>query len=255
MGDVEMRMVPGSQVPPVRLEGTPDVLLADMAFESALAASGRLARLLTTIEAQGARYCVFGGWLRDTVSAHARGTPGPRDLDLVAASIESHALIAALPADIRPTMFGGVQSSAGPVQFDIWPLHETFLIRTLSLPVSFDSLLETADFDINAGLYFPAQAEQPSAIIDAGMLDAIRRGRLSFNSRHLPFPILQCARLLAYRAKLDLNLDSAVLFFMREILATPSSRAQVADGLQRHQPPAVAEKAIAAIEQVVEDGK
>ena len=254
VGDVEMRIVRGSQMPPVRLEETPEVEWADVAFESALAASGRLARLLTTLEAHGARYCVFGGWLRDTVSAHARGTPGPRDLDLVAADIEPESLIAALPADIRPTIFGGVQSSAGPVQFDIWPLHETFLIRTLSLPVSFHSLLVTADFNINAGLYFPAQAEQPSSIIDAGMLDAIRRGRLSFNSRHLPFPILQCARLLAYRAKLDLALDPAVLSFMREILVIPSSCAQVADGLLRHQPPNVAEKAIAAIQQVVEDG-
>lgn len=252
LGDVEMRVVRGRHAPPVRLEGTQEVEWADKAFESALAASGRLARLVTTLEDHGSRYCVFGGWLRDTVSSHSRGTPGPRDLDLVAADIEPESLIAALPADIRPTIFGGVQSSAGSVQFDIWPLHETFLIRTLSLPPSFECLLETADFDINAGLYFPAQAKQPSAIIDAGMLDAIRRRTLAFNSHHLPFPILQCARLLAYRAKLDLDLDPAVLCLMREILMIPSSRAQVSDGLLRHQPPAVAAKAIAAIQQVVE---
>jgi hypothetical protein len=252
VGDVEMRKVRGRHLPPVRFEGTQEVEWADMAFETALAASGRLARLLTTLEDHGSRYCVFGGWLRDTVSSHSRGTLGPRDLDLVAANIEPGLLIAALPADIRPTIFGGIQSSAGPLQFDIWPLHETFLIRKLSLPASFDSLLETADFDINAGLYFPAQAKQPSSIIDAGMLNAIRRGRLAFNSHHLPFPILQCARLLAYRAKLDLDLDPDVLSFMREILIVPSSRAQVADGLLRHQPPAVAKEAIAAIKQVIE---
>lgn len=246
-----MRIVRGSHVPPVRLEGTLEVEWADVAFQSALAASERLARLLKILEDHGSRYCVFGGWLRDTVASHSRGTRGPRDLDLVAAEIEPESLIAALPADIQPTIFGGVQSSAGPVQFDIWPLHETFLIRTLSLPASFECLLETADFNINAGLYFPAQAEQPSAIIDAGMLDAIRCRKLAFNSHHLPFPILQCARLLAYRAKLDLDLDPDVRLFVREILMIPSSRTQVADGLLRHQPPAIAEKAIAAIQQVI----
>ena len=254
VGDVEMRTVQGSHAPSVRMAGTPEVKWADEAFTSALNASERLSGLLSTLEARGARYCVFGGWLRDTVSLHERGTLGPRDLDLVAADIDAESLITALPADIRPTIFGGVQSSVGPVQFDIWPLHETFLIRTLALPVSFDSLLETADFNINAGLYFPAQAGQPSAIVDAGMLDAIRRGNLSFNSPHLPFPILQCARLLAYRAKLDLDFDPPVLSFMRKILVIPSKRKEVVDGLICHQPSAVSEKAIALIQHIVKDG-
>ena len=244
-------MVRGRHALPVRLGGAQELEWADVAFQSALAVSERLARLLRILEDHGSRYCVFGGWLRDTIASRSRGTIAPRDLDLVAADIEPESLIAALPADIQPTIFGGVQSSAGPVQFDIWPLHETFLIRALSLPVSFECLLETADFDINAGLYFPAQAEQPSVIIDAGMLDAIRRRRLAFNSHHLPFPTLQCARLLAYRAKLDLDLDPAVRSFMREILMVPTSRKQVVDGLLRHQPPAIAEKAIAAIQKVI----
>jgi hypothetical protein len=250
---VEVQLVAGNHAPPVLLEGTPEVEWADAGFASVLAASRRLADLLATLEAAGARYCVFGGWLRDTLAAHAYDTLGPRDVDLVAADIGIEALIAALPTDIRPTMFGGVQSSAEPVPFDIWPLHETFLIRRLSMPVSFGSLLQTADFNINAALYFPAQAGLASAILDAGMLNAIRRRCISFNASHLPFPVMQCSRLIAYGVKLNLDFDAAVIAFMREILRNSTNQAQIIEGLRRYQP-RVADKAIAAIRPIVGGG-
>ena len=179
---IKVLSVAGSCAPPVLLQGTAEVAFADAAFISVLAASERLADFLTRLEAAGARYCVFGGWLRDTLAARTWGTPEPRDVDLVAADISIDELIAALPADIQPTMFGGVQSSAEPVPFDVWPLHETFLIRTLSMPISFESLLRTADFNINAALYFPAQAGLASSVLDAGMLGAVRSRCLSFNA-------------------------------------------------------------------------
>lgn len=253
IGRIEVQLVAGTNAPPVLLERTPEVEWADHAFTSVLAASQRLADLLATLEAVGARYCVFGGWLRDMLAAHAYGTPGPRDVDVVVVDIGIDALIAALPADIRPTMFGGVQSAAEPVPFDIWPLHETFLIRKLSMPVSFGSLLQTADFNINAALYFPAQAGLASAILDAGMLNAIRRKCISFNASHLPFPIMQCSRLLAYSVKLNLDFDAAVIAFMREILRNSSNQAQIIEGLRRYQP-RVADKAIAAILSIVGGG-
>jgi hypothetical protein len=253
IGRIEVQLVAGIHTPPVALEGTPEVEWADAGFASIIAASQRLADLLATLESIGARYCVFGGWLRDTLAAHAYGTPSPRDVDLVAADIDTETLIAALPDDIHPTMFGGVQSSAEPVPFDIWPLHETFLIRTLSMPVSFDSLLQTADFNINAALYFPAQAGLASAILDAGMLNAIQRRCLSFNASHLPFPVMQCSRLIAYGVKLNLDFDAAVIAFMREILMNSTNQAQIIEGLRRHQPQ-VADKAITAIRPIVGGG-
>lgn len=253
IGCIEVQLVAGSVAPPVLLKGTPEVERADAAFASVLAASHRLTDLLATLEARGARYCVFGGWLRDTLAAYVYCTPGPRDVDLVAADVAIDTLIAALPADIQPTMFGGVQSSAEPVPFDIWPLHETFLIRTLTKPVSFGSLLQTADFNINSALYFPAQAGSASAILDAGMLNAIRRRCLSFNASHLPFPVMQCSRLIAYGVKLNLNFDEAVVAFMREILRNSTNQAQIIEGLRRHQPQ-VADEAIESIRQIIRGG-
>jgi hypothetical protein len=254
IGPIDVLLVSGTNAPPVLLQGTAEVAWADKAFASALAASQRFANLIAKLAEARVRYCVFGGWLRDTLASHAYATPLPRDVDLVAADIGVDRLIAALPSDIRPTMFGGVQSAAAPVPFDVWPLHETFLIRRLGLPVTFESLLQTADFNINAALYFPAQQGESSAVFDAGMLDSLQRRCLGFNASHLPFPIMQCSRLVAYAAKLDLGFDASVLAFLREILKNPDNRAQVVDGLHRFQPKSVADKAIAAIQLVIEGG-
>ena len=244
--------VAGVQRPPFVLEGTPHVVVADEAFHAVLEASDRLSNVLAHLEDAEARYCVFGGWLRDTLSARARGTPLPRDVDLVVGDLDVATLAKLLPADVRPTMFGGIQSFAPPIPFDIWPLHETFLIRVLRLPPSFENLLRTADFDINAALYFPSQGSLASSMLDAGMLAALDAKLISFNASDLPFPVLQCARLAAYAAKLDFDFAQPVLEFMREILADRKNQVEVVAGLERYQSGPIAEKAIGIVKSIVQ---
>lgn len=254
IGPVDILSVDGFQRDPVVIQGTAEVAWADNSFDSIRASSPRLNNFLSLLESRSVQYCVFGGWLRDTLAARTFDAPLPRDVDLVTADIEVSGLISALPTDIRPTMFGGVQSAEPPVPFDVWPLHETFLIRRFGLPATFESLLLTADFNINSALYFPNQRSIPSSIFDAGMLDALRRRILSFNGSHLPFPIMQCSRLAAYAAKLDLDFDATVLAFMQEMLRDNYSRTQVIDGLRRFQPEPIAKKAMTVIELVIEGG-
>lgn len=243
--------VPGAQRPLVVFEGTPHVAMLDEAFRLVLEKSDRLSNALRRLDEAEARYCVFGGWLRDTLSARARGTPVPRDVDLVVSDLDIDALMKLLPEDVRPTMFGGVQSSTPPVPFDIWPLHETFLIRTLRLPASFESLLRTADFDINAAIYFPTQGESASSIFDAGMLAALHARLISFNASDLPFPVMQCARLAAYAAKLDFGFAQPVLEFMRNTLADRRNRREVVAGLEHYHEGLVAEKAVAIVDSII----
>ena len=251
---INVLKVAGAQRPPVTHCGNPYVAAADEAFRSATMISARLSDLLTQLERGGARYCVFGGWLRDTLSARQRGTPLPRDVDLVVAGMNIETLIGLLPKDVRPTMFGGVQSSTQPIPFDIWPLQETFLIRILHLPPSFDSLLRSADFNINAALFFPAQGGGAPSIVDAGMLSAFDTKLISFNASDLPFPVMQCARLAAYAAKLGFEFASPVLEFMKIILADGKNRADVVSGLERYQSKPVAESAIAIVKSIIESG-
>ncbi len=252
--NIEIRRVAGLQRPPTSLKGTPEVTAADEAFGSVLERSDRLASTLASLKSAKAQYCVFGGWLRDTLANRVQGTPPPRDVDFVVAGVDLATLVGLLPSDVQPTMFGGVQSSAPPVPFDMWPLHETFLIRVLRLPASFESLLRTADFNINAALYFPAQDEQVPTIVEAGMLSALESKQISFNASDLPFPVLQCARLAAYAAKLDFSFAPSVLEFMRMTLRDSRHLEEVVAGLERYQRGPIGEKAIAVVTSIVEGG-
>jgi hypothetical protein len=210
-------------------------------FADALRLNDRLAMLTHGLDVQGLRYCVFGGWVRDTIyDLHAMPLGGPpRDIDLVVRGIEVGDLLQRLPSDVRPTIFGGVQSGAGPLAFDIWPLHETFLIHYLHLDPTFENLLQSTDFTINAALFFPPQGTYPSQIMDGGTLEALRTRTLDFNCTSLPFPVMQCARLAAYAGKLSLHLSPAVRAFMQEIVSAPSRREQVLLGLSQNYSPSI----------------
>jgi hypothetical protein len=214
----------------------------EIRFENTLRKNARLAGLSRQLDVRGLKYCVFGGWLRDTIDDLQSATAGgpPRDIDLVVRGVEVGDLLEMLPADVRPTMFGGVQSGAGASAFDIWPLHETFLIQHLRLEPTFENLLKSADFTINAGLFFPPREAAPSRFMDGGMLKALRTRTLDFNYSSLPFPVMQCARLAAYAGKLSLTLSPAVRGFMCEIMNVPSQRERVLLGLrQTYSPPVV----------------
>jgi hypothetical protein len=251
---IEVVRVVGALRPPSSLKGTPLVAAVDEAFRTVLETSDRLSEALARLERAEVRYCVFGGWLRDTLSARLRGTPPPRDVDLVIADLEVGTLLDILPADVQPTIFGGIQSSASPVPFDLWPLHDTFLIRSQQLSPSFESLLRTTDFNINAALYFPTQGGVASSICDAGMLAALDSEQIAFNSSDLPLPIIQCARLAAYAVKLRFGFAPEVLDFMQEVLANPSNREKVVAGLECHQSKPVADAAVAIVRSFAEVG-
>ncbi len=233
---VEVVNVEGYLAPAVLWRDDPRVSVADFAFRRMLEESPRLSGLLAELERRELRFSVFGGWLRDTLSASSHCSTGPRDVDLVVEGAELDVLLEILPTDVSPTLFGGVQSSASPVAFDIWPLHETYLIKVLHLRPTFENLLRTADFNINAGLFFPQQRGEASKIMDAGMAAALERGQIAFNAAELPFPVLQCARLIAYAAKLDFVFSPDVRQFVSAILEEPGQRAEVLKGLARHQP-------------------
>lgn len=223
-------------------------------FENALRTNERLAALIRQLDARRLQYCVFGGWLRDTINDLQSVTLGspPRDIDLVVRGIEVDELLRMLPTDVRPTMFGGVQSGAGESAFDIWPLHETFLIQHLHLEPTFDNLLKSADFTINAGLFFPSCETAPPRFLDGGMLEALRTRTLDFNYSSLPFPVMQCARLAAYAGKLSLNLSPAVRDFMQRITSVRLQRERVLQGIRQTYSPPVVEAAEQILNGLVE---
>jgi hypothetical protein len=224
-------------------------------FEDSVRASDRLSALVHSFETQSARYCVFGGWVRDTIS-HVKTMPvvgSPRDIDLVVQGVEIETLLSSLPGDVRPTIFGGIQSEAAPIAFDVWPLHETFLIDRLGLAPTFESLLQTTDFTINAALFFPRQAANEPTILDGGMFEALDTRTLAFNCEFLAFPVMQCARLAAYAGKLSLDLAPTVRAFMRGIVQDPARYEQVLFGLDKFYPASISSRAQGMLHKLIED--
>ncbi|EJN09036.1 hypothetical protein PMI42_06969 [Bradyrhizobium sp. YR681] len=254
LGDVALVRVEGEPSPVGEIHDLALVEQLELRFRATLKASSRLAGLIEAIEANGHRYCVFGGWLRDTVSQVAAAAPAeaPKDIDLVVRGVELDDLLHWLSGDVKPTIFGGIQSDAPPVAFDVWPLHDTFLIRRLKLPATFEGLLKSTDFTINAGLFFPKQGAQDAAMMDGGLLQALRSRRVAFNCGSLVFPTMQCARLAAYAGKLSLELAPPVRAFMREIVADPARLAEVRQGLAKFYPGHVADAAERVLQELIE---
>jgi hypothetical protein len=252
--NVEIVLVAAARQTPQIIEDHALLQRIEARFADALRRNDRLAELAHGLDVRGLRYCVFGGWVRDTIyDLEAAPTGGPpRDIDLVVRGIEVGNLLKMLPSDVRPTLFGGVQSGAGPSAFDIWPLHETFLIHHLHLDPTFENLLHSTDFTINAGLFFPPQGTSPPQIMDSGMSEALRTRTLDFNFSSLPFPVMQCARLAAYAGKLSLHLSPAVQTFMKEIVSVPSRCEQVFLGLRRTYSPSIANSAEQVLKELIE---
>ncbi len=214
-------------------------------FSAAVQMSERLSRLALGLQDSGRRYCVFGGWVRDTISAlrgKSQASPA-RDIDVVVHGTDLKELSGLMPPDVRRTIFGGIQSEAPPLAFDVWPLQDTFLIAYLGLPPSFESLLESTDFTINAALFFPRQGDSEPELWDRGMAEALATKTLAFNNAALPLPIMQCARLLAYAGKLSLEPSPAARGFVRELVSDPARREQVLAGLGSVYSPTICERA------------
>lgn len=244
--------VKGADHPISRIQNCELAQFLEGRFSSLLSESAPLADLKRTLETKGLRYCVFGGWVRDQVSEALYGSPKarPRDIDLVVSDIEIGELNSMFLGDVTPTIFGGIHSSMAPIPFDIWPLHETFLLKHNSLTPSFSNLLRTTDFTINAGCFFPAHGQRNTEILDGGMVQAIKLRKLEFNASVLPFPTIQCARIAAYAVKLTLKLTPPVETFMREVLEKTAQRKAVVEGLKETYPADISVPAQKLLEQL-----
>lgn len=238
MAQVEVVPVDGHWRAPRIIRDSPLTHAVERRFKDVLKYSNRLRVLVQHLDENGAEYCVYGGWLRDNLSSQITELDSfPRDIDIVERGLEVEQLLSYLPSDVSRTIFGGVHSREGGLPFDVWPLHETFLIKRLCLPPTFENLLHSTDFNINAGVFFPKSRLREAELIDGGMLDAIRDRVLAFNANLLPFPVIQCARLAAYAGKLSLTLTPAVQAFMSEIVADARNYQQVLLGLSEYYPP------------------
>ena len=243
--DIEISRVEAKQMPITVLQNTSLLHSLDLEFKKSLRLSSDLSKLIQNLENKSLQYCVFGGWVRDQIYNLESDVfvGGPRDIDLVVQGIETQDLLAYAPLNVRSTIFGGIQSLSSPIPFDLWPLHETFLIKHFNKEPTFANLLKSTDFNINSALFFPEQGQERSKVLDGGMLEALGGHSLAFNCSSLPFPTIQCGRLAAYAVKFSLKLAPSVRLFMLEVISDPVKLEDVFFGLVKTYPPSISKRA------------
>lgn len=175
---------------------------------------------------------VFGGWVRDHISAHqTHRKPRPRDLDIVVNGLSFTQLKRLLPLKTEVNLFGGFSTLTTANKLDIWLLENTYLIARMELPVTFETLPGTTVFRLNSIVFQPQPLWTEASLLDLGCIEAISKKVVDFQSALIPLPCVQVARALIYSAKLEFRLDSKIIAFIQSVCSDQAIVDQVKQGL------------------------
>ena len=137
------------------------------AFDELLREDTALAEIFSKIVQAKAKVAVFGGWARDRLFEVLHDETAPsRDIDFVVDSLQP--IAGFFPVGAKTNPFGGVGIEGARVPLEAWSLKETFLFRFRDEEATFEALPGTADYDVNAILFFPAQCNGHASVLDAG---------------------------------------------------------------------------------------
>lgn len=215
---------------------TPDTIrFVQTAFDELLAADSELSALVTVMKQNGLKAVIFGGWTRDRLAEHLYGrTNDSRDIDFVANGTQSVKKLFPVRAIRNP--FGGVGFDSSRIHIDAWDLPDTFLFRLNALPVEFSQLPDTADYNVNAVIFQPAQFFHRAGLLDCGAGTALQQGELDFMADTVAQPRVQAARSVILATRLRLTLSATVQDFVRDICSTPSAAEAVMSGIASYCP-------------------
>jgi hypothetical protein len=159
------------------------------------------------------RGVLFGGALRSLLwSRRKRNRLGqPRDIDIVVSDVEINSLkdhFRQFP--FRETRFGGLHFKRAAWEFDIWPLHRTWMFSwDARLSPTFDVLPQTTVFNLEAvAVELWPLPGQPRALFSGddqffhGILDEV----LELNRPENPFPQLTVIRALLLASRIEYGL-------------------------------------------------
>ncbi|SAK40888.1 patatin [Caballeronia fortuita] len=212
------------------------------AFDVLLSQDTTLCEILNKISSAGVRMGVFGGWARDRLIEVPRGTKvSSRDIDFV---VDSERPIAEFfPAGYRENPFGGVGIIGKVMPLEAWNLHNTFLFKLRKEQASFAALPATADYDVNAILFFPSQCNEKSSLLDVGAGNALKSGRLDFMADEVAQPKIQAARAVILATKLELQPSEAVCDFVQDVCEEGDAAKEVQTAVDTYCPPELRSRA------------
>lgn len=219
------------------------------AFDDLLSQDSVLLEILKKIQAANVRMAVFGGWARDRLLEVLQGKKvTSRDIDFV---VETDRPIGEFfPEDARENTFGGVGIDGKVMPLEAWALHTTFLIRRNKLQAEFSSLPETADYNINAILFFPAQCNGNASLLDLGAGSALKSRSLDFMANSVAQPRLQAARAVILATKLDLQPTEVVCDFVQDVCEDGDAAKEVQVAIRTYCPPEYVSHALELLAQI-----
>lgn len=206
------------------------------AFDILLSQDSALSEILQKISSANVKMAVFGGWARDRLLEILESTEiKSRDIDFV---VDTDLPIADFfPAGARVNPFGGVGISGKAMPLEAWALRNTFLFKRQECEASFAALPATADYSVNALLFFPSQCNDRSLLIDAGAGGALKTRRLDFMADVVAQPKVQAARAVILATKLGLQPSETVCDFVQDVCEEGQSSKEVHAAIAKYCPP------------------
>lgn len=251
------------QLPPERTRhayealGTEDLKRAtsamQTAFDELLQEDAELAEIFSKIVKAQAKVAVFGGWARDRLFEvlHAQKAPS-RDIDFVVDSPQPIADF--FPAGAKTNPFGGVGIKGARVPLEAWRLKETFLFRLRDEEATFEALPATADYDVNAILFFPAQCNGHASVLDGGAGHALKQRQIDFMADVVAQPKIQAARAVILATRLELQPSEALCDFVQDVCEERETAREVERALDQYCPNSLKESARSLLERIRQGG-
>jgi hypothetical protein len=155
----------------------------------------RVALALREVRTCGHPTYLFGSVLRNLLLKRPHITL--RDVDVVVGASSIDDISRHFAAHVkRPTRFGGLHLEIHGMPIDLWPLNETWALRTLGgFSCDFDSLPKTTFLDIEAvtAELFPSPGK-PRIIHSHGFFKSLQSRCVDINLEENPFPDLCVVR-------------------------------------------------------------
>jgi len=205
------------------------------AFDALLSEDTILSEIQKKITAADVKMAVFGGWARDRLIEflYERKVTS-RDIDFVVDS--STPISQFFPDEAIENPFGGVGIRGADIPLEAWNLHNTFLFKRQDLPATFDALPATADYDVNAILFFPSQCNGIPSIIDGGAGNALKSASLDFMADQVAQPKIQAARAIILATKLELQPSETVCDFVQDMCEDDKTAKEVQTAIKKYCP-------------------
>ena len=221
-------------------------------FDKLIENDKKFSDIITSLKNKSSCAVVFGGWVRDHIMTCLSNQKfQPRDIDIVVDHLSVSQLQQLLPSGTQINIFDGFSTNTSFISLDIWLLENTFLVKELNLPLDFSTLPKTTVFRINSIVFQPRQLWNNPGIIEFGAIDAIQEKVLDFQCQFIPFPEIQVARTLIYAAKLNLEIASEVIDFIKAVCVDRNTTLKIKEGLYTNCPNHLLATAMSLFENIV----